>query len=273
MVHRGRNSHLKVCAIIFNCLSEEYHRVERIRCSYCSFCYLAEFATTLAFQVRRYFKWKNGENDPVATVPVLTPTALQCLRIGNSRLQSSASHRHTQLPQRTSEITNRQAMISSFSLVRILCHRLLIVCVSALLLPAALTVKAQQPEDVITTDTSLVQLNVGVVDRQGHAITTLSQNDFVVYEDGVRRPIQHFESTDAPFSLVMLLDTSGSTINFRQQIEQAALRFLDALTPEDRVAVVEFNGKGVKSQLSFSTDRRSVAYAIKFTLEARGRGE
>ncbi len=176
----------------------------------------------------------------------------------------------------TSEITNRQAMVSSFSLVRILCNLpvrlVLIVCLSALSLSTALTIKAQQ-EDVITTDTSLVQLNVGVVDRQGHAITTLSQSDFVVYEDGVRRPIQHFEPTDAPFSLVMLLDTSGSTINFRQQIEQAALRFLDALTPEDRVAVVEFNGKGVKSQLGFSTDRNRMAYAIKFTLEAKGRGE
>lgn len=121
---------------------------------------------------------------------------------------------------------------------------------------------AQQVEDVITTNTSLVQLNVGVVDRQGHAITTLSQNDFAVYEDGVRRPIQHFESTEAPFSLVMLLDMSGSTATFRQQIQIAALRFIEALAPEDRVAVVEFNGKGVKSLQGFSTDRRRTAYNI-----------
>src|SRR5437660_6315862 len=100
------------------------------------------------------------------------------------------------------------------------------------------TAVAQQPEDTLVTNTSLVQLNVGVVDRQGHAITTLSQNDFTVYEDGVRRPIAVFEPSQAPFSLVMLLDTSGSTMAFRQQIEQAALRFLDALAPGDRVSVV-----------------------------------
>jgi VWFA-related protein len=129
-----------------------------------------------------------------------------------------------------------------------------------------------QVEDVITTETSLVQLNVGVVDRQGRAITSLSQSDFAVYEDGVRRPIQHFEPTETPFSLVMLLDTSGSTINLRQQIEQAALRFLDALGPSDRVSVIQFNGKGVKSELGFSTDRSRIAYAIQFTLEGRGRG-
>ena len=139
----------------------------------------------------------------------------------------------------------------------------------ALLLTAAVT-RAQ--DDVIKTETSLVQLSVGVVDKQGNSITTLSQNDFVIYENGVRRPIVHFEPTESPFSLVMMLDTSGSTVTFRQQIEGAALRFLDALRPEDRVAVIDFNGKGAKVQLPFTTDRHRIAYTIGITLAA-GKGE
>jgi VWFA-related protein len=142
---------------------------------------------------------------------------------------------------------------------------------AVLLMAMATAVPAQQPDDVITTNTSLVQLSVGVVDSQGHAITSLQSNDFAVYEDGVRRQIVHFEPADTPFSLVLLLDMSGSTINFRQQIRAAALRFLDAIGPEDRVAVVEFNGKGVKSLIGFSTDRRRTAYAI--TDLASGSGE
>ncbi len=141
----------------------------------------------------------------------------------------------------------------------------------AVLLLVAAGVEAQQPDEIITTDTSLVQVNVGVVDKQGKAVTSLSRNDFAIYEDGMRRPILSFEPTEAPFSLVLMLDMSGSTINFRQQIQGAALRFLDALTPDDRVAVVEFNGKGVKSLLGFSTDRRKIAYAI--TTLANGAGE
>jgi VWFA-related protein len=137
-----------------------------------------------------------------------------------------------------------------------------------LLIPGG--IQSQQQDDVITTDTSLVQLNVGVVNRRGEAVTTLTRNDFVVYEDGVRRPIAVFEPTEAPFSLVMMLDMSGSTINFRQQIQAAAMRFLDALAPDDRVAVVQFNGKGVKSLLGFSTDRGRVSYAITL---ASGAGE
>ena len=153
------------------------------------------------------------------------------------------------------------------SLVRYFCAAAAFVIALTLAAPVA---SAQV--DVIKTETSLVQLSVGVVDKQGHPIVNLSQNDFVVYENGERRPIMHFEPTDAPFSLVMMLDTSGSTVTFRQQIQGAALRFLDALRPEDRVAVVDFNGKGAKVQLPFTTDHNRVAYTIGITLST-GRGE
>src|SRR5687768_2023215 len=96
-----------------------------------------------------------------------------------------------------------------FGLTALLCASLFLVFSTA--------VSAQ--DDVLKTDTSLVQLNVGVVDRQGRAIISLSQGDFAIYEDDVKRPIVAFEPTQSPFSLVMLLDMSGSTVNFRQQIQ------------------------------------------------------
>ena len=125
------------------------------------------------------------------------------------------------------------------------------------------------PEDVIKTDTSLVQLNVGVVDPQGRAVTSLSRSDFTVYEDGVKQPILHFEPTQAPFSLVLLLDMSGSTVSFRPQLKTAAYRFLDALAPEDRVAVIQFNAK-YKMLQGFTTKRKDTAYAIEV---AEGAGQ
>jgi Ca-activated chloride channel homolog len=128
----------------------------------------------------------------------------------------------------------------------------------------------QDPEDVVRTNVTLVQLNVGVVDKQGNAITHLNRNDFAVYEDGVKQSIQLFEPAQAPFSLVLLLDMSGSTINFRQQLKLASIRFLDALGPQDRVAVIQFNAK-VKSLTDFTLDRKKTAYAID-TL-AQGSGE
>src|SRR5260370_3359555 len=62
---------------------------------------------------------------------------------------------------------------------------------------------------------------------------------------------------------------SGSTINFRQQLKLASQRFLDALAPEDRVAVIQFNAK-VKSLSGFSENRKKTDYAIEI---AEGSGE
>jgi len=146
---------------------------------------------------------------------------------------------------------------------------LLAVCL--LLLPVA-GIRAQEqqdPDDVLKVDTNLVQLNVGVVDRQGRAILNLSRNDFVVYENDVRQTIQNFEPTTTPFSLVLMLDMSGSTLGFRQPLKQSALRFIDALAPEDRVAVVTFNDK-VELLQKFTSDRRKIAGAIDI---AEGKGQ
>ena len=134
---------------------------------------------------------------------------------------------------------------------------------------AAAAVAQEVDDDVIRTETSLVQLNIGVVDKQGRAVTSLNRNDFAVYEDGVKQSIQLFEPVDAPFSLVLLLDMSGSTINFRQQLKLASQRFLDALGPDDRVAVIQFDSR-VKLLSGFSVDRLKTAYAIEI---ANGKGD
>lgn len=131
-----------------------------------------------------------------------------------------------------------------------------------------LTVIAQD-DDIIKVDSSIVRLNVGVVNTRGQPITNLSKDDFVVYEDGVKQNISRFEPTVAPFSVVMILDMSGSTLGFRETIRQSALRFLDALAPEDRVAVIEFYDK-VNLRNDFTTNRRVIANSIML---ANGRGK
>lgn len=129
----------------------------------------------------------------------------------------------------------------------------------------------QQPpdDDVIKVDTAIVRLNVGVVDRTGRPITSLNKENFTVYEDGVKQPILRFEPTVTPFSVVMILDMSGSTLGFRQTIQMSALRFIDALAPDDRVAVIEFYDK-VNLRNDFTTDRQIIANSIRVS---NGRGK
>ena len=163
---------------------------------------------------------------------------------------------------------NILSMKLSYFRKTILCRYLFVSLVFALLCGAA-PICAQDEDDVVRTETNLVQLNVGVVDSQGHAITSLSRNDFTVYEDGVKQQILNFDPTNTPFSLVLLLDVSGSTLSFRPQFKQAALRFLDALAPEDRVSVIQFNEK-VKMLTGFTTDRGKTAYAIDKRADGAG---
>jgi len=126
-----------------------------------------------------------------------------------------------------------------------------------------------QVDDPIRVDSAVVRVNVGVVDDRGRSITTLGQSNFTVYEDGVKQDITRFETSSAPFSVVMMLDMSGSTRTSRQNIQLAATRFLDALAPEDRIAVVEFYSK-VNLLNDFTTDRRAAYHSISV---ANGAGE
>ncbi len=134
---------------------------------------------------------------------------------------------------------------------------------------AAFAVAAAQDDETLKVDTSIVRLNVGVVDQHGKPITDLNRSNFRLFEDGVRQEITRFEPSTAPFSVVMVLDMSGSTLPMRQVMKQSAFRFLDALSPEDRVAVVEFYDK-INLRNDFTTDRSTIAHSIDVS---NGRGK
>lgn len=126
-----------------------------------------------------------------------------------------------------------------------------------------------QVDDPVNVDSAIVRVNIGVVDPRGRPITNLNRPNFTIFEDGVKQDISHFEFSSAPFSVVMMLDMSGSTKSFRQNIALSAARFLDALAPEDKVAVIEFYQK-VNVLNEFTTDRVRIAHSIRV---ANGSGE
>lgn len=142
---------------------------------------------------------------------------------------------------------------------------------AALLLLTILTFigLAEAQDDPIRVDTSIVRLNVGVVDPRGRPIINLTQGEFEVFEDGIRQQISRFEPSSAPFSVVLMLDMSGSTLGFRPVIKQSAMRFLDALGPNDRVAVVEFYDK-INLRNDFTTNRSTILNSIEVS---NGRGK
>jgi VWFA-related protein len=110
----------------------------------------------------------------------------------------------------------------------------------------ATTPEEVSEDDVIRVDTELVSVNVSVVDRgTSHGVNGLTKEDFRLYENNATQQILHFESSSAPFNLVLLVDLSGSTAKVVELIKSAALHFVDAARPFDRIGVITFAGSQV----------------------------
>jgi len=95
--------------------------------------------------------------------------------------------------------------------------------------------------DIIRVETQLVSVPAIVTNSLGRPVSALRAENFVIFEDGKPQTIANFGTTEAPFEIALLLDTSGSTRDDVGLIRQAANAFIDALRPGDRVAIVAFN--------------------------------
>jgi Ca-activated chloride channel family protein len=97
--------------------------------------------------------------------------------------------------------------------------------------------------DVVRVETTLVSIPVSVMDRDGKYIPNLRKEDFRIWEDGVEQQVAYFASTEKPFTVALMLDTSGSTKFKLAEIQDAAIAFVDQLRADDRVMVVSFGDK------------------------------
>ncbi len=95
--------------------------------------------------------------------------------------------------------------------------------------------------DVVRVETQLVSVPTVVTDRNGRPVSGLGAENFTVFEDGRPQRVTNFATTEAPFEIALLLDTSGSTREELGLIRDAAKAFVGALRSGDRVAIVAFN--------------------------------
>jgi len=123
--------------------------------------------------------------------------------------------------------------------------------------------------DVIRVNTTLVTLPVSVTDRDGRYIPNLRKEDFRLWEDGVEQNVAFFASVDKPFSVVLMLDTSGSTRFRLEDIQDAAITFVNQLRPDDRVMVLSFDDE-VRVLTEFTSDRYRLRDAIRRTRPGDG---
>lgn len=136
------------------------------------------------------------------------------------------------------------------------------------------TATANGPEeveagDVIKVNTTLVTLPVSVMDRDGRYIPNLRKEDFRLWENGVEQQVAFFSSVDKPFSVVLMIDTSGSTRFRLEDIQDAAIAFTNQLRTDDRVMIVSFDDQ-VRVLSEFTSDRGRLRDAIRRTRPGNG---
>jgi Ca-activated chloride channel family protein len=122
--------------------------------------------------------------------------------------------------------------------------------------------KEKTPEDMtVKLNTALVSVPIIVTDRDGKFIPNLTEKSFTLYEENVRQSIDNFSSVEVPFNVALILDTSGSTRFKLEEIQEAALSFIDQLRDQDRVMIVSFDSH-VYIDSEFTSDRKKLRKAI-----------
>jgi Ca-activated chloride channel family protein len=140
--------------------------------------------------------------------------------------------------------------------------RLAVLMLLVCLTPAAVFCQNESGDDnAIKLNARWVNLNVSVTDRQGKKVTALKREDFVVLENGVSQEIVHFAPVDAPVNLVLLLDLSGSIGGKLKAMKKAAIRFVESLKDNDRMAVAVFTSR-FKLVTGFTSDHKRLKDCI-----------
>lgn len=105
------------------------------------------------------------------------------------------------------------------------------------------TTPAQEvdPGDVIRVRITLVNSPVLVIGRDGKYVPNLRREDFEVFENGVKQEIAYFAPVENPFTVALMIDTSRSALFDLQDIQEAAVAFVDKMRPNDRALVVAFS--------------------------------
>jgi Ca-activated chloride channel family protein len=109
-----------------------------------------------------------------------------------------------------------------------------------------------------------VSLSVTVIEGNKY-VTDLNQDDFEVFEDGVKQSITFFSRTPQPVALAILLDTSASMEEKLATAQEAAVGFARRMKKGDAIEVIDFDSV-VRVLQPFTDDMGSLEHAIRQTV-------
>jgi len=95
----------------------------------------------------------------------------------------------------------------------------------------------------LQVDVDLVLVPATVTDPMNRLVTGLEKENFVVLEDGKPQEVRHFSSEDAPISLGVIFDMSGSMSNKIDKAREAVVEFFRTANPQDEFFMIAFNDR------------------------------
>jgi Ca-activated chloride channel homolog len=107
----------------------------------------------------------------------------------------------------------------------------------------------------------IVSLNVTVVDNANRYITDLEQEDFQIFEDGVRQEVTFFNKRQQPIALSLLLDSSASMEDKMSTMQKAAISFVRTLKENDLAQIVDFDSR-VEIRQPFTSETKLLEEAV-----------
>ena len=124
------------------------------------------------------------------------------------------------------------------------------------------------PQDKIVINTKLVNLTVSVNDKLGRFVAGLTKEDFEIFDDNIRQDIAFFSDDDAPISLGIVYDVSGSMENFSSHSLAMLRYFFDNSHREDEFYVYAFNNR-VQMVQDFTSLPEALLNRVSF-IKAKG---
>lgn len=122
---------------------------------------------------------------------------------------------------------------------------------------------AVDPDEIVTIDTSLVNLHVRVIDRNNRPINDVPDSEFRVFENGVQQQIFSVTREEVPITYGLVVDNSGSLRNQIGQVVEAAKTIVESNRPGDETFVVRFiSSDEIKIMQDFTSDKQSISDAL-----------
>jgi Ca-activated chloride channel family protein len=146
--------------------------------------------------------------------------------------------------------------------------------IAALLVSLPSAAVGGQDRPLFSTESDLVVVHATIKDRGGAYVTGLTRDAFAILEDGRPQAAQLFTGEDAPVTVGLLVDSSGSMQPNRQRVIAAATAFAQASHPNDELFALAFNdtvSAALPPTAPFTSDVAVLQGALANTIRAHGR--